>query len=878
MRRKIEITTEKIQWKLKKLFKNTEDKNRRSDHVKDGHCPVPSGELGTCAQQCTSDANCYGNMKCCHNGCGTQCMELPMSDAQGPCRFANMMLETAISSMGNSASDSELYVPQCEADGTFAKLQCHYNLNVCWCANSRGVMIPDTLVDLHEASNAPTCEDTVLNENCNPLSTTCTRTCDFGLNVGADGCPVCECYFPCSGFTCSPGTKCRAMHVLCTEPSCTGLPECVPEVDPTVCADGVNVVDCLIDPCQSATCGNNLRQDIECRTNYCGGCSAEFYDTNGNKVDCSAQDLVCPRGKEDVVTVCIDRCSTSQCPDGLMCCSVGCSKECVRPVPAHMTPCQQASLMAQNLQSGNQGDSSSESTIIVPRERSIPRCTTDGNYEQVQCSESIGICWCVDENNGTKISGSEVRGNPDCSADAPRHDVYIQICDTEVVQQCSRNLCYEAVCLANPTAVCRVNPCGTCTVEFYDASNQIVDCAYNLTPCQISRQTAMNNNNRGFGSFTDSLLDSLPDHVSDFVNQLGGVCGIPSIGGGGIPGIGDQGRLPNIDDIFQVLFGEGTNEMPNLDQLTNLLQSWGGVNLDDAEDFNLQHIFDGIGDLWDGLFGDRHRRRSGEEDARGDGILKSDDPLFGPYIPQCGNDNNFAWKQCRGNTGICWCVDKDGSPIDGTVAMRPNSERMLCTESGADHVEPAVCFNGNPVDLCLDVSCQRTRCPGNPEAFCVIDPCNNCQETWRTCDDLSSVVDCTAERPVSTCPKDRPQQVCGEDMCSNAICRWNRCARCTVDVCGQCQVKFLDENGDVVDCDKPVTKCELENQCRPTNMLGSFVPDCLTDGSYNPVQCHGSTGYCWCVDQAGMEIDNTRQRGNRPDCGDVSIQSVTVTF
>ncbi|XP_077024533.1 nidogen-1 [Tamandua tetradactyla] len=49
--------------------------------------------------------------------------------------------------------------------------------------------------------------------------------------------------------------------------------------------------------------------------------------------------------------------------------------------------------------------------------------------------------------------------------------------------------------------------------------------------------------------------------------------------------------------------------------------------------------------------------------------------------------------------------------------------------------------------------------------------------------------------------------------------------------------------------------------------LGLFVPECDEHGHYVPTQCHGSTGYCWCVDRSGREIEGTRTRlGMRPPC------------
>ena len=47
--------------------------------------------------------------------------------------------------------------------------------------------------------------------------------------------------------------------------------------------------------------------------------------------------------------------------------------------------------------------------------------------------------------------------------------------------------------------------------------------------------------------------------------------------------------------------------------------------------------------------------------------------------------------------------------------------------------------------------------------------------------------------------------------------------------------------------------------------FGHYVPTCSKDNSYENVQCHPSTGYCWCVDQNGNEWRGTRGKG-RPLC------------
>jgi len=42
-------------------------------------------------------------------------------------------------------------------------------------------------------------------------------------------------------------------------------------------------------------------------------------------------------------------------------------------------------------------------------------------------------------------------------------------------------------------------------------------------------------------------------------------------------------------------------------------------------------------------------------------------------------------------------------------------------------------------------------------------------------------------------------------------------------------------------------------------MPGKFVPRCTQFGFYEPLQCHGSTGYCWCVNpDNGQELQGSR--------------------
>ncbi|XP_038593380.1 nidogen-1 [Micropterus salmoides] len=55
----------------------------------------------------------------------------------------------------------------------------------------------------------------------------------------------------------------------------------------------------------------------------------------------------------------------------------------------------------------------------------------------------------------------------------------------------------------------------------------------------------------------------------------------------------------------------------------------------------------------------------------------------------------------------------------------------------------------------------------------------------------------------------------------------------------------------------------------PRPPIGQYIPTCDENGDYEPMQCHGGTGHCWCVDQNGQEISGTRSApGTRPNCAD----------
>ncbi|XP_052009773.1 nidogen-2-like [Xyrauchen texanus] len=86
----------------------------------------------------------------------------------------------------------------------------------------------------------------------------------------------------------------------------------------------------------------------------------------------------------------------------------------------------------------------------------------------------------------------------------------------------------------------------------------------------------------------------------------------------------------------------------------------------------------------------------------------------------------------------------------------------------------------------------------------------------------------------------------------------------------QCQPGF---HGDGFQCypngGRPKTQCEqhrdsLQGGTGGVPLIGAFIPQCDDEGQYRPLQCHGSTGHCWCVDSRGQERDGTRTPPGTP--------------
>uniref|UniRef100_A0AAQ4PEB6 Nidogen 2 n=1 Tax=Gasterosteus aculeatus aculeatus TaxID=481459 RepID=A0AAQ4PEB6_GASAC len=215
-----------------------------------------------------------------------------------------------------------------------------------------------------------------------------------------------------------------------------------------------------------------------------------------------------------------------------------------------------------------------------------------------------------------------------------------------------------------------------------------------------------------------------------------------------------------------------------------------------------------------------------------DGVQTTDRegfPIVGAYVPQCDASGQYRSLQCHGSTGHCWCVDVRGQEKAGTRTppgtppkdYEPERPKTHC-EHHRDRVQTS---KGYPI-----VGAYVPQCDDNGR-YASLQCHGSTGHCW--------CVDSTGqERAGTRTPPGSPPKDC-------------------------------DRPGG-----RPKTHCEHHRDSVQTTspegypLIGAYVPQCDAGGQYTPQQCHGSTGYCWCVDGRGQERGGTRTPPGTPsvDC------------
>ncbi|XP_022073308.1 SPARC-related modular calcium-binding protein 1 isoform X6 [Acanthochromis polyacanthus] len=206
-------------------------------------------------------------------------------------------------------------------------------------------------------------------------------------------------------------------------------------------------------------------------------------------------------------------------------------------------------------------------------------------------------------------------------------------------------------------------------------------------------------------------------------------------------------------------------------------------------------------------------------------------PQESMFIPECNEDGTFAQVQCHTLTGYCWCVTSDGKPVSGSSV---HNRTPVCSGSVTDK-PPGPPNSGRKVSF---------------RFFLTLNP-----------DDGS--------KPTPTMETHVPPE--GDEITAPTL--WIK----------QLVYKENKQNSSTSRKQEKVPSCDQERQsaldeARQNPREAIFIPDCGPGGLYKPVQCHQSTGYCWCVlVDTGRPIPGTSTRYQTPECDGAARSRISDT-
>ncbi|XP_071354545.1 SPARC-related modular calcium-binding protein 1 isoform X6 [Trachinotus anak] len=208
-------------------------------------------------------------------------------------------------------------------------------------------------------------------------------------------------------------------------------------------------------------------------------------------------------------------------------------------------------------------------------------------------------------------------------------------------------------------------------------------------------------------------------------------------------------------------------------------------------------------------------------------------PQESMFIPECNEDGTFAQVQCHTLTGYCWCVTSDGKPVSGSSVQ---NRTPVC--SGNFHE-----FMGTHAATSGLSGSVTDKPPGPPNSGRKDD----------------------GSKPTPTMETHVPPE--GDEITAPTL--WIK--------------QLVKQNSSTSRKQEKVPSCDQERQSaldedRQNPREAIFIPDCGPGGLYKPVQCHQSTGYCWCVlVDTGRPIPGTSTRYQKPECDSAARSRVSDT-
>ncbi|XP_077416177.1 SPARC-related modular calcium-binding protein 1 isoform X3 [Vanacampus margaritifer] len=232
-------------------------------------------------------------------------------------------------------------------------------------------------------------------------------------------------------------------------------------------------------------------------------------------------------------------------------------------------------------------------------------------------------------------------------------------------------------------------------------------------------------------------------------------------------------------------------------------------------------------------------------------------PQESMFVPECNEDGSFAQVQCHTLTGYCWCVTTDGKPVSGssvhnrTPVCSGNFHEFLGSHTGTSALTGTLSSLLTFSALHTFVfSLRRVRDRQTPRA--------GKHRSKRNVPDAPKLHVDDGSKPTPTMETLVPAE--GDEITAPTL--WIK----------QLVYKENKQNSSTPRKQEKVPSCDQERQsaldeARQNPREAVFIPDCGPGGLYKAVQCHQSTGYCWCVlVDTGRPIPGTSTRYQTPEC------------